>query len=577
MMDPLGLIVLDDRIFLSRVVNRGTEQGIFTRDRADEIIRISVAMANKYVLQKEVDFRSNEELAKVQETILKLVGVGLELKSRGDVDEGVRVVMEESPVDLFRLAYTRVAKLRQAWKLLLEDHRVEILVSPAEYQCLDDLTFQRLSEMSIFTETELDKIQTTTLSDELFSTLAVVEYYESELERFRFILRLREILPFELLNKSRTARVENLAEVDSIREALVHTVIISGYVEGEDPLAVTMDDAREFLAALDPDEQAEVFPEDIENVLIDLIHELGEPLGDAERELLTKEILRLAENFVGTILNEWKTINSRSANTFFKRWSRLAILSDAPDPVGRILASDEPVDEFDFDILSDQLTNRSEPDALQLAATLPWNRLTSDQVIRLFQEHAAYQESFAANVSLEGFNAAELVDLLEVIDPEAFKKLTPALQAAMSEAGFTVEDLGLLAALPLTGIPALLRAANPPLDCDASEILAEFGEASASVRKILLYSCWGSELFPELVQEAGSVAPDFMNRFVKSIAPDEVGSFLEAAAGGTKPRVIKAGKKGKRLQFKSEDLTSLFDSLSRTKKAAAIKYFSKKS
>ncbi len=179
-MDTLGLVVHDEQTFLTKVVNTGMEQGIFTRDRADEIIRISVAMANKYVLQKEVDFRSTEELAKVQETILKLIGVGLEIRSKGETEIGIGLLMEASPVDLFRLAYTRIERLRHSWRSLLGDHRIEILVSADEYQCLADMACQRLSEMSIFAESELHAIRSLTLDDELFSTLGLVEYYEAE-------------------------------------------------------------------------------------------------------------------------------------------------------------------------------------------------------------------------------------------------------------------------------------------------------------------------------------------------------------------------------------------------------------
>ena len=119
-MDSFGLVVHDEQNFLAKTVQFGLEQGIFTRDRADEIIRISVAMANKYVLHKEVDFRSTEELAKVQETILKLIGVGLEIKSGDDMEDGINFLMEVSPVDLFRIAHTRVEKLRHRWQQLLQ-------------------------------------------------------------------------------------------------------------------------------------------------------------------------------------------------------------------------------------------------------------------------------------------------------------------------------------------------------------------------------------------------------------------------------------------------------------------------
>ena len=111
------------------MVRRGTEDGILTRDRGDEILRISVAMANKYVLQKEIDFRSEDELSRVQASILKLVGIGLEIKSRGAIDEAVRILMETSPVELFRLAHTRIENLRMRWKKLLLNHNIQIMVS----------------------------------------------------------------------------------------------------------------------------------------------------------------------------------------------------------------------------------------------------------------------------------------------------------------------------------------------------------------------------------------------------------------------------------------------------------------
>jgi hypothetical protein len=293
-MDSFGLVVHDEQNFLAKTVQSGLEQGIFTRDRADEIIRISVAMANKYVLHKEVDFRSTEELGKVQETILKLIGVGLEIKSGGDMEDGISFLMEVSPVDLFRIAHTRVEKLRHRWEQLLQNHRIEILVSPVEYESLSDIAHQRLSEMSIFTESEIHTIESLTLEDDLFSTLSLLEYYESELERYQFILKLRKILPFTMLNRSRSVRAENLSEVDSLREALINTLIISMYVDSSDPVSLTMVNVRQFLGSLELTQDTDIFPEELEDVLVELIQELGEKLNDHDAALLTKEILRSA-------------------------------------------------------------------------------------------------------------------------------------------------------------------------------------------------------------------------------------------------------------------------------------------
>ncbi|MGO9569179.1 MAG: DUF6178 family protein [Desulfomonilaceae bacterium] len=577
-MDTLGLVVHDEQTFLTKVVNTGMEQGIFTRDRADEIIRISVAMANKYVLQKEVDFRSTEELARVQETVLKLIGVGLEIKSKGEIETGIQLLMEASPVDLFRLAYTRIERLRHSWRLLLRDHRIEILVNADEYQCLADITCQRLSEMSIFSESELHAIRSLTLDDELFATLGLVEYYEAELERYQFILRLKEILPFSMLNRSPSVRADNLAEADSIRNALINTLIVSGYAESDDPVAITMRDVRYFLEALDPTDTADLFPEDVENAVLDVVHELGEELDEREGSLLAREIIGSAQKLLETVIHEWDTANSQSEGVFFKRWSRLVILSDVPDPINQLLSSDEMLDEFDFEMLLNQLLSLPEKDALSLIEKLPWNRLTPEQTIRLFHQAHPFQGAFAQNISLTGFSALELLELLEEADSEVFKQLTPILEKFLYETRFSLEDLETLAALPHSEASTLLRMGNPPAEYDAKQVLEEFREAADKVRLVLFHSCSRAEFFPQLVELAWSIDANFVKREVKTIPVSQIGSFLLGATGGSVPKLAsKSGSRESTLQFESKDLNSLFRSLPVTKKKAAVKFFAKES
>lgn len=574
-MDSMALVVHDEQTFLARVVSEGSEGGIFTRDRADEIIRISVAMANKYVVQKEIDFRSVEELGKVQETVLKLIGVGLEIKSKGDVEEGIRTLVDGSPVELFRLAYTRIDKLRRRWGLLLLDHRVEILVSPEEYQALGELAHQRLAEMSVFTESEIHTIKSLKLEDELFSTLGLVEYYESELERYEFILKLRDILPFILLNKSRSVHAENLSEVDSLREALVNTLIVSGYVDSPDPVAVTMQDVRKFLEALNLEDAEGLFPQDLEDVVLDLIQELAEGLEEREASLLTKEIIRIAQALVETIVGERDTTFSASEGTFFKRWCRLVILSDSPDQLSRILEGTESVDEFDFEILLDQLGSRSDDEAWRVIEGFQWTRLSPDQIIRLFHQLHPYQELLARRVVLEGFTPLELLELLESVQPEAMDHLMPSLSRAFREVHFTREELEQLAALPHGGASTLLKMSNPPVDLEKKQVLLEFKDGSERLRQVLFYACWGSDLFPDLVQEAWSVDPEFVRRQVKSLHSSEAGPFFLYAASGRKPKILKADSKDPQLNFQPKLLNGLFRSLPAAKRRAAVKFFSK--
>jgi hypothetical protein len=576
-MDTLGLVVHDEQTFLTKVVNTGMEQGIFTRDRADEIIRISVAMANKYVLQKEVDFRSTEELTRVQETVLKLIGVGLEIKSKGKIETGIQLLMDASPVELFRLAYTRIERLRHSWQLLLRDHRIEILVNADEYQCLADITCQRLSEMSIFSESELHTISSLTLDDELFATLGLVEYYEAELERYQFILRLKEILPFSMLNRSPSVRADNLAETDAIRNALINTLIMSGYAESDDPVAITMLDVRCFLEALDPTDTADLFPEDVENAILDVIHELGEELDEHEGSLLAREIIGSAHQLLETIIHEWDTVNSQSESVFFKRWSRLVILSDVPDPINRLLSSDETLDEFDFEMLLNQLLSLTGTDALKLIEKLPWNRMTPEQVIGLFHQAHPFQRAFAEKISLMGFKALELLELLEEVDSEVFKKLTPVLEKFMRETYFSLEDLETLAALPHSEASSLLRMANPPADYDAKQVLEEFREASDKIRQVLIHSCLRADFFPQLVELAWSIDANLLKREVKTIPATQIGPFL-LAAGGHEPKFVgKPRSEESTLQFESNDLNGLYRSLPATKKKAAVKFFAKES
>ncbi len=569
-MHSLGLVVHDDQTFMTKVVDLGIEQGIFTRDRADEIIRISVAMANKYVLQKQIDFRSTEELAKVQETILKLVGVGLEIKAKGSVEEGVQLLMDASPVDLFRLAYTRIDKLRQRWRSLLLNHRVEILVSSEEYQCLDELSCQRLAEMSVFSESEIYTIESLTLEDPLFSTLGMVEYYEGELERYEFILRLKDVLPFALLNRSKSVRASSLSEVDNLREALINTLVISAAVDAEDPVAVSMADVRSFVDQLDMADESEILSPELEEVVVDLIHELAEGLEEREASLLTKEFLEVVRKLLETIVAEWETVTSSSEATFFKRWSRIVILTGVPDTLERILAAQSTPDEFDFEILVERLAGLRGEDAHGIIDRLPWHAMLPSQVIRLFHKFHERHKRFGKHVSLSGFSATELIDLLEGLEQSALKALKPEFKKVLAAGRFTLEELELLVAPPHTEILSLLLSANLPEDTDVKHVMQEFREGSKRRRQVILYSCVNSDFFPVFFSEVWSTDPDFIKRQAKAIPPSQIGAFLVAAAGGHKPSLVESTKKIPEVDFHSQEVNELFDSLPAAKKKAVI-------
>jgi hypothetical protein len=573
-MNSFGLVVRDDQTFLSKVVNLGMEQGTFTRDRADEIIRISVAMANKYVLDKEIDFRSEDELAKVQETILQLIGIGLHIKSQGNIEEGVNLLMETSPVALFRLAYTRIEKLRTRWRQLLLNHRIEILVSPEEFECLTDITCQRLAELSIFNETELYTIRSTTLGDELFSTLETLEYYEAELARYEFILKLKDILPFKLLNRSPHVRAENLAEIDSIREALCNTLVISSYLNARDPVSLTMQEVRDFLERLEEMDVSDMLPEELEDAVLDVIQELGEGLEEKEVSLLTREILRSFEKLLDAITSEWDPANPPSETFLFKRWGRMVILSDAPDQLERILSASGALDEFDFEVLVSELLTRPDSEASAILDRIPWEKVSPQQVVRLFHESERLQILCAPKIQFGSFTPADLIELLEGLDPRVIALMQPALAQALPTMQFSLDELASVVEILQANDMGLLKAINPPEDYDLKRITREFREGGAKVRKALFYAGMGTDFFPDLFIEAWSTDPSFVKKLTKHIPASEIGQVLFEACGRCAPGIIHKGEKGQStLSFPSEALNAFYRSLPAKKKKAALHFF----
>lgn len=571
-MEKFGLVIHDEQSFIARVVERGIQQGKLAHERADEIVRISVAMANKYVLQNEIDFRSVEQLAKVQQTVFKLVSIGLEIKSKGEIDEGVAYLMDLTPVDLFRLAYTRIVSLRNEWKKLLLNDRIQILVNMKEYDCLSELACQTLAKMSVFNEGELYSIKSLTLEDDLFTSLSILEYYESELNRYQFILKLKDALPFKMLNRSPFVIAENLSEVDSIREALINTLVISGYLETKTPIALSVLEIREFLESIDWNLVEEPFPFQIEGAVIDVIHELGHGMSEDEASLLAKEIIRTIQKMVTTIVNDWKTVSSPSPAIFFKRWERIVILSDKLDELEQLVTASGGFDEFEFETLVERLAGLPVTDLQNVVEHLPWESLTPDQVIRLFHDLRPHQKMLGEYVRLGEFSGPEFIDLLECMDNDSIKAIVPKIKEAIAVISLELEDLETLASLPEIDQCGVLRAVAPP-QLDRGQALVEFRDGSLRIRKILFQSCIRAEFFPDLFFEAWAMDPKFVKREVRSLSVSEIGPFLDSVSSHLPPKADKSSNGEFELEFSSNELNSFYKSLPASKKKAAIRFF----
>jgi hypothetical protein len=241
-----------------------------------------------------------------------------------------------------------------------------------------------------------------------------------------------------------------------------------------------------------------------------------------------------------------------------------------PDPVDRILAAQNTLDEFDFDILLERLAGLRDEDAHDVIDRLPWKVMTPSQVIRLFHSFHNYHQWLGKHVSLNGFGATELIHLLEGLDQSAVKILKPSLKQALESGQFTIEDLEFLVAPYHTDLLPLLLSVNLNPDIGLKYVLSEFREGSKRRREIILYSCVKSDFFPEFFAEVWGTDSNFVKHQVNAFPTSRLGSFLLSAAGGCKPRVIESTKKIPDLDFGSKEVNELFNSLNPGKKKAVI-------
>jgi hypothetical protein len=430
-----------------------------------------------------------------------------------------------------------------------------------------------LAEMSIFTDAELHIINSIKLEDELFPSLGLVEYYENEADRYEFFLKLKEILPFDLLNKSSKVRAENLAETDSIREAFINTLILSAYVDSEDPITVSMPDLRSFLADMDKESDASQITDRMEDVVLEIIQELGEDLDEHSASILTREVLRIAQKLLDTIMTDWQTVSSPSAGVFYKRWSRMVILGDAPDPLERILTSGQMLDEFDLEVLLNRILRSSKKEVQALIKRIPWNLMLPDQILRIFATAEGYQGDLAKQVDLEGFSAGEIIDLIEEMDPKAVKKLMPTLEAILPRMPFSFEELELLSAQALPQIWTLVRWAGPPEGYGFRQIIGELKGASENHKQLLFQSSVTADFFPEFLREVFPIDSAFVKKQMGLFPASEIGPLFLRLNADKPPRSIPEGGEAD-ADFDDEILDALFTSLPITKKRGAIKYFS---
>ncbi|MFH0960619.1 MAG: hypothetical protein V1897_18180, partial [Pseudomonadota bacterium] len=301
---------------------------------------------------------------------------------------------------------------------------------------------------------------------------------------------------------------------------------------------------------------------------------LGQGLPTDEASLLAKEVIRSVQNLVATIAHDWKTINSPAPQVFLKRWARLAIISDTFDELDQYIMESGNIDEFEYENLTKKMSQISDAEMINLLRRMPWEILTPDQIIRLFHDFRPHQSKFFEYVSLKEFTGAELIDLIETVEPATLKGSIRKIKEALASMSLDLEDMEVISSIAEIDSFDLLRAsAIPQLDKD--QALLEFRDGNLQTRKILFHSCMGAEFFRDLFLQAWDMDPQFVKREARSLAPSEIGRLLELVSGKVGPRLVPSKNNEFLLEFADKDISSFFDGLPTTKKKAAIRHFSK--
>ncbi len=305
-----------------------------------------------------------------------------------------------------------------------------------------------------------------------------------------------------------------------------------------------------------------------------MIQELGDGLEEKEVSLLTREILRSFQKLLDTINSEWDATNLQSETFLFKRWSRMVILSDAPDQLERILRAAGDLDEFDFEVLISQLLSRPDSEAPIILDRIPWEKVPPHQVVRLFHESERLQILCAPKIQFEPFTPGDLIELLEGLDARVIALMQPALAKALPTMQFSLDELAsLVEILPANGME-LLKAVSPPEEYDAKRITREFREGNEKIRKALFYAVLGTDFFPDLFIEAWSMDPSLVKKLTKHIPASQIGQVFFEACGRCAPKIIPKADKGQStLNFPSDALNAFYRSLPAKKKKAALHFF----
>ncbi len=117
----------DGRLFLSRTLVRGDETGEISHAEEEALRQEIATLSHKLITIKTEDVSSLSELRQQIQDAFRLVSLGLEYGSNGDLDRSVRLLKNNRVVKFFQIGNTLADELVERCRDILEN---AVLISP---------------------------------------------------------------------------------------------------------------------------------------------------------------------------------------------------------------------------------------------------------------------------------------------------------------------------------------------------------------------------------------------------------------------------------------------------------------
>ncbi len=149
------IATVNPRSFLSQTTVYGMEQGIFSRDKVDDVQEQIAAISHKLFVTRSRDLSSGEEARGSILSAFGTVSLGLEYASKGNIEESATILTHNDTILFFRIGNTLLKRLLRYAQKIREE---AVLVSPTEMGGIVQLQ-ERIEIYNVYERRFLDAIE----------------------------------------------------------------------------------------------------------------------------------------------------------------------------------------------------------------------------------------------------------------------------------------------------------------------------------------------------------------------------------------------------------------------------------